>query len=102
MFRRLTVGVAVLSALAVAVPAGAQAPGAVQRGLDELVRGQGFPAAMASVREPGGRDRFYAAGAGDLATGAPVPTDGQFRIASSTKMFTATVVLALVGEGKVG
>lgn len=101
MFRRLTLGVAVLSA--VAVPsAGAETAGAVQRGLDGLVREQGFPAAMASVREPGGRNRFYAAGVGDLATGEPVPTDGQVRIASTTKIFVATVVLQLVGEGKVG
>lgn len=102
MFRRFTIGVAVLSALAVAVPAGAETTGAVQRGLDGLVQEHGFPAAMASVRDPSGRSRFYAAGVGDLETGEPVPTDGQIRIASTTKMFTATVVLQLVGEGKVG
>jgi D-alanyl-D-alanine carboxypeptidase len=107
MFRRLSLGVAALAALAgltVAAPAGAAAgqPGAVQRGLDGLVREHGFPAAMAAVREPGGRGRFYSAGVGDLRTGGPVPVDGQVRIASNTKMFTATVVLQLVGEGKIG
>ena len=106
MFRRLTLGAVALAALTgftVAAPASSEAgPGAVQRGLDSLVSDHGFPAAMASVREPNGRGRFYSAGVGDLATGAPVPVEGQVRIASATKMFTSTVVLQLVGEGKIG
>jgi D-alanyl-D-alanine carboxypeptidase len=75
---------------------------AVQVDLDRLVRDQDFPAAMASLRDPNGRSRFYSAGVADLDTGAPVPVDGRVRIASATKMFTSTVVLQLVGEGKVG
>jgi D-alanyl-D-alanine carboxypeptidase len=104
MFRRVTIGVTALAALAIAVPLPAVAgpTNAVQQGLDSLVRDHDFPAAMASVREAGGRSRFYSAGVGDLRTHAPVPVDGQFRIASSTKMFVATVVLQLVAEGKVG
>lgn len=39
---------------------------------------------------------------GDLATGAKVPNDGQVRMGSTTKTFTAVVVLQLVAEGKVG
>ena len=38
---------------------------------------------------------------GDLAAGTEGPPDGQVRIASNTKTFTATVVLQLVGEGLV-
>jgi D-alanyl-D-alanine carboxypeptidase len=103
MFRRVTIGVAALAALTVAAPlTAAEDKPAVQQGLDSLVRDQDFPAAMASVRDPNGRNRFYSAGVGDLRTKEPVPTDGQFRIASSTKMFTATVVLQLVGEGRIG
>ncbi|OAR23911.1 serine hydrolase [Streptomyces sp. ERV7] len=76
-------------------------PDAVQQGLDALVRSDGLPAALASVRDEHGRTRTYAEGVGDRATGAKVPTDGQVRIGSNTKTFTAVVVLQLVGEGKI-
>ncbi len=72
---------------------------AVQKSLDTLVRSDGFPAALASVRGRDGRVRDYTAGVGDLRTGAKVPVDGYVRIGSNTKTFTA-VVLQLVGEGK--
>jgi len=39
-------------------------------------------------------------GVADLETKAPMPFDAHFHIASNTKTFTATVVLQLVGEGK--
>lgn len=74
---------------------------AVQRRLDRLVSESGFPGVLASVRGPDGRTRTYTAGTGDLRTGAPVPADGRVRIASNTKIFTATVVLQLVAEGAV-
>ncbi|MGW2132190.1 serine hydrolase domain-containing protein [Streptomyces coelicoflavus] len=75
----------------------------VQRSLDDLVRGNGFPAALASVRDEKGHTRDYAAGTGDREKErSRVPVDGQVRIASTTKLYTATVVLQLVGEGKVG
>ncbi|GIJ48767.1 serine hydrolase [Virgisporangium aliadipatigenens] len=77
-------------------------PDAVQRALDVLTRDDGFPGGLASVREPNGRSRTYTSGVGDLRTGAKVPANGRVRIASNTKMFTATVVLQLVGEGKIG
>lgn len=60
-----------------------------------------FPAALAAVRGRDGRVRNYTAGVGDLTTNAKVPVDGRIRIASNTKTFTATVVLQLVGEGKI-
>ncbi len=86
-------------------PAASVAPGAdsVQRGLDRLVRADGVPAALASVKGEGkgGRARTYTAGVGDLATGAAVPRDGQVRIGSNTKTFTAVVVLQLVAEGRI-
>jgi D-alanyl-D-alanine carboxypeptidase len=75
--------------------------GVVQERLDGLVRADGFPAALAAVRSPDGRTRNYTAGVADLSSGARVPVDGQVRIASNTKMFTATVVLQLVGEGRI-
>ncbi|MFI9117754.1 serine hydrolase domain-containing protein [Streptomyces venezuelae] len=94
---------AVMTAGALAPPAAVAAtrPDAVQQGLNALVRG-GQPAALASVQDAGGRARTYTAGVGDLATGAKVPRDGQVRIGSNTKTFTAVVVLQLVGEGRIG
>ncbi|WP_245194829.1 serine hydrolase domain-containing protein [Kitasatospora phosalacinea] len=82
--------------------ASAARPDAVQQALDALVRDDGMPAALASVRDRNGRTRTYTAGVGDLTTGAKVPGDGQVRIGSNTKAFTAVVVLQLVGEGKIG
>ncbi|MFQ1000531.1 serine hydrolase domain-containing protein [Modestobacter sp. SSW1-42] len=75
-------------------------PDAVQTELDALVGPGGFPGALAAVQDERGL-RDYTAGVGDLATGAPVPVDGQVRVASNTKTFTAAVVLQLVGEGRV-
>lgn len=73
----------------------------VQQSLNALVRNDGFPAALASVRGRDGRIRDYTAGVGDLATKSPVPVNGMIRIASNTKTFVAAVVLQLVAEGKV-
>jgi D-alanyl-D-alanine carboxypeptidase len=42
-----------------------------------------------------------ATGVADLATGEPLRADMQFKIASLTKTFVATLILQLVGEGKV-
>ncbi|HEV7976200.1 serine hydrolase domain-containing protein [Amycolatopsis sp.] len=72
----------------------------VQSGLNDLV-GQGFPAALAAVHGRDGRNRNYTAGVGDVETNAKVPVDGQVRIGSNTKTFTAVAVLQLVGEGKI-
>ncbi|MBT2470013.1 beta-lactamase family protein [Streptomyces sp. ISL-66] len=83
-------------------PASASArPDTVQQGLNALVRTDGFPAALASVKDGKGRTRTFTAGVGDLATGSKVPVDGQVRIGSNTKTFTAVVVLQLVAEGKI-
>ncbi|WP_328775649.1 beta-lactamase family protein [Streptomyces goshikiensis] len=97
------VAVAALTMGALAPPAALAAPrpDTVQQGLDALVRADGLPAALASVKDREGRTRTYTAGVGDVATGAKVPQDGQVRIGSTTKAFTAVVVLQLVGEGKV-
>ncbi|MFF2008115.1 serine hydrolase domain-containing protein [Streptomyces sp. NPDC058195] len=73
----------------------------VQQGLNALVRSDGMPAALASVTDGKGHTRTYTAGVGDIATGAEVPRDGQIRIGSNTKAFTAVVVMQLVAEGKV-
>ncbi|MGD3108320.1 serine hydrolase domain-containing protein [Streptomyces sp. YGL11-2] len=74
---------------------------AVRQGLHRLVHEDRYPAALAAVTGRDGRDRNYTAGVADVRTGARVPVDGQVRVASNTKAFTATVVLQLVGEGRV-
>ncbi|MFE0172280.1 serine hydrolase domain-containing protein [Streptomyces sp. NPDC059002] len=98
-------------ALATAVTAGMAAPATaagrpdpVQQGLETLVRSDKAPGALASVKDiDGNKEKFrsYTAGVGDLDTHAKVPRDGQVRIGSVTKTFTAVVVLQLVGEGKI-
>ncbi|MBT2400380.1 serine hydrolase [Streptomyces sp. ISL-100] len=93
----VAIGVMALGALA--PPAASVArPDAVQQSLNALVRDDGMPAALASVKDRDGRTRTYTAGLGNLATGAPVPVDGQVRIGSNTKTFVAVVLLQLVAE----
>lgn len=69
----------------------------VQRVLEGAVTEQGYPGAIAEVRD-GRRQWFGSAGAADLRTGRePLPQD-RFRVGSITKTFTATVVLQLAAE----
>ncbi|WSD73934.1 beta-lactamase family protein (plasmid) [Streptomyces sp. NBC_01591] len=96
----VVVGVMTMGVLAPPA-ASAAGPENVQRGLNALVRSDGLPAALAGVKDRAGHSRTYTAGVGDLATGSKVPRDGQVRIGSNTKTFTAVVVLQLVGEGKI-
>lgn len=77
-----------------------QAPEHARAALDALVDDHVFPGALAHV-DPADATYDVTAGVGDLATGAEVPVDGQVRVASNTKTFTATVVMQLVGEGEV-
>src|SRR5262245_19787219 len=58
------------------------------------------PGVLVGIWSP--RGTFVSAiGVTDLSTGAPLKPDMQFKIASQTKIFTANLVLQLVGEGKV-
>ncbi|MGX1771196.1 serine hydrolase domain-containing protein [Nocardia brasiliensis] len=71
----------------------------VQALLDEAVRDGGLPGIVCEIRDAHGR-WFGAAGVSDITTGRPRDGAEQFRIGSATKAFTATVLLQLVGEGK--
>ncbi|MGW6915369.1 serine hydrolase domain-containing protein [Kitasatospora sp. NPDC054939] len=71
-----------------------------QQELRDLVEHGGMTAALAEIRIAGRSPWRGAAGAADLATGQPARSDGRFRIGSVTKTFVATVVLQLVGEGR--
>jgi D-alanyl-D-alanine carboxypeptidase len=72
----------------------------VQQALDRAVA-SGLPGILAEVQD-GDRRWFGAAGVADTATGRVRQADHRFRIGSITKTFVATVVLQLVGEGRVG
>jgi D-alanyl-D-alanine carboxypeptidase len=60
----------------------------------------GVPGIIVRVQDPHHEAVRSAAGVGDLATGAALRPSAQFRIGSITKTFVATVVLQLVGEGR--
>jgi len=99
----VVIGALALGALApcaVAAP-GAARPDAIRQRLNAMVSPDHAPGAVAAVRDRAGRTLTYAAGVGDLATGAKVPRNGEVRIGSVTKTFTSVVVLQLVGEGKI-
>ncbi|MFF8770706.1 serine hydrolase domain-containing protein [Kitasatospora sp. NPDC015120] len=71
-----------------------------QQELRDLVDLGGMTAALAEIRIAGRAPWRGAAGTADLATGQPARPDGRFRIGSVTKTFVSTVVLQLVGEGR--
>ncbi|MGW0334510.1 serine hydrolase domain-containing protein [Streptomyces sp. NPDC003011] len=74
-------------------------PSQLQRDLDALTA-LGITGAQTRAIGPDGRHRVATSGVADLGTGRPVSPDGHFRMGSTTKTFTATVVLQLVGEGR--
>ncbi|MFP3989629.1 serine hydrolase domain-containing protein [Streptomyces sp. E11-3] len=106
VFRRLwlsvVVPVVVLVLAVVALPPAAAAaepgPSAVQRAADAL-RDAGVTGVSVRLQTPSGTVTARS-GVGDLATRRPVPQDGYLRLGSTTKTFVATVVLQLVGEGR--
>ena len=114
--RKTAVALAVVAALV--VPVGAQAAGPQQLGPTASPSRTTYTAAdlrrdLAAVRTAGGGDVNVVArldepqgvlraryGTAGLGSKAPVPWDAEFRVASTTKTFTAVVVLQLVAEGR--
>ncbi|MER6910418.1 serine hydrolase domain-containing protein [Streptomyces sp. NPDC000594] len=71
----------------------------LQRGLDDIVRHDGVVGAQATLVE--GAERSYArSGTARLGGDRPMPHQGYLRMGSNTKTFVSTVVLQLVGEGR--
>lgn len=105
----LMAGVAVTAGTAAAplVASAASAPKSggdradVQRALDRAVGERGLPGILAEVRDHRG-PWFGTAGVADTQTGRARRRADRFRIGSAAKTFTATVMLQLVAEGKVG
>jgi D-alanyl-D-alanine carboxypeptidase len=75
-------------------------PAALQQQLDGVVEA-GAPGVVGLVRS-GERTWQGAGGLGDLGAKRPARAGDRFRIGSVTKSFVATVVLQLVGEGRLG
>ncbi|MFF4319513.1 serine hydrolase domain-containing protein [Streptomyces sp. NPDC001568] len=99
---RMIIATAVAAQIAIATPpASASAPprdhAGAQRVLDRAVAGGGVPGILARVRD--GRDTWVgAAGVADTTTGRQRRAQDRFRIGSTTKTFTATVMLQLAAE----
>ncbi|MCI3928895.1 serine hydrolase domain-containing protein [Streptomyces sp. AN091965] len=71
----------------------------LQRGLDDIVRNDGVVGAQATLVNGHGRSSVYS-GTAELGTDRQMPRQGYFRMGSNTKTFVSTVVLQLVGEGR--
>jgi D-alanyl-D-alanine carboxypeptidase len=101
--QKLLAGGAILACLAAGLvlttPATAK-PSPLQRDLDALVAA-GAPGSILLVRD-GHRKDTLTSGLAEIATGTRMHARDRYRIASLTKTFTATVVLQLVGEGRLG
>ncbi len=63
------------------------------------IRDSGAVGVFAETAASGTRDKARA-GTAERGTTKPMPQNGRFRIGSAAKTFTATVVLQLVGEGR--
>ncbi|MEU7860701.1 serine hydrolase domain-containing protein [Nonomuraea sp. NPDC049141] len=95
MARKIT---AALDAAGVAT-AGQDRP-ELQKAIEEIVD-SGFVGVQLRVHDERG-EWAGSAGAAELGGAAKPPTNGHARIGSNTKTFTATLVLQLVAEGKIG
>ncbi|GAA3040443.1 serine hydrolase domain-containing protein [Streptosporangium longisporum] len=93
-------GVAAADGTAVPEAAPGQDRPELQKVVQEIVDA-GYAGMQLRVRDRRG-EWTGSAGVRRLGGTATVPTDGRFRIGSATKTFTATLVLQLVAEGRVG
>ncbi|MFI6295384.1 serine hydrolase domain-containing protein [Nonomuraea sp. NPDC050790] len=103
--KRVTAGLAgAVLAFGLAQPATAQ-PGAddVRRAVGQLARTPGVLGAIGELYVDGRRVGRASAGSRLLGgKGGKIPTDARYRIGSQTKGMTATVILQLVREGRLG
>jgi D-alanyl-D-alanine carboxypeptidase len=101
-------GLAVIAIAAAATPAMARSqpepavaiPASVVRGEVEAIVAAGAPGVNVRIGDESGT-RAFVAGVGDLGNGSAPDPGGRFRIGSVTKTFTATLVLQLVGDGRI-
>jgi D-alanyl-D-alanine carboxypeptidase len=98
MTRAILASVAAAAILAGAAAAAPTAPSVLQQDVDALVAA-GAPGVILLVRD-GDKTTRLTAGVGEIATNTPMNAADRYRIASLTKTYVSTVVLQLVGEGK--
>ncbi|MRH89685.1 serine hydrolase [Nocardia sp. SYP-A9097] len=103
--KRLGVAFGVAALLVAEVGTAAAEPGGIStaqrlRQDTEAIHALGISGVQARVITPDGRELVATSGTADLDTGGPIPSDAYFRMASTSKTFIATVVLQLVGEGR--
>ncbi|WP_280408656.1 serine hydrolase domain-containing protein [Nocardia brasiliensis] len=93
---------AAVAALALVVSAcgGAATGDGLQRDIDAVVAVGTTGVQARVVDTAAGINRVAVGGRADIAVAEPVPADGYFRVGSLTKTMVATVVLMLVGEGR--
>ncbi|MET9445099.1 serine hydrolase domain-containing protein [Streptomyces sp. NPDC006610] len=91
---------AVSTAATPAPPPVPPAEQALQRRIDDLVRGAGGPPGVIAVLQRDGERRVLRAGVADLATGRPPRPGDHMRIASVAKAFSGAVALTLVDRGR--
>ncbi|MGV9379622.1 serine hydrolase domain-containing protein [Nonomuraea sp. NPDC003707] len=96
MVRKIT---GALDAASVTLPSGPDRP-ELQKAIQEIVD-SGFTGVTLRVHDERG-EWVGSAGRRKLGQTATPPANGHVRIGSNTKTFTATVVLQLVGEGRIG
>ncbi|WP_250573946.1 serine hydrolase domain-containing protein [Nonomuraea sediminis] len=78
-------------------------PDPTQQAMESLANADGVVGAIAELYEDGRRVGHGSAGSRLLdGKGGRIPSSSRFRIGSQTKMMTATVILQLVKEGKLG
>ena len=107
MFRKRTatpgtitaLGVALLVGLAGGAQGAAKPVDGLRAAADRLVRA-GAPGVLA-LTQSRGASTVVTSGYGDIRSKAPIRPGDRFRVGSITKTFTATVLLQLVGEGRV-
>ncbi|MBW8481871.1 serine hydrolase domain-containing protein [Actinomadura parmotrematis] len=93
----LALSTAAAAAVGLAAAPAQAAPAPALRERAQRLVADGAPGVIVMSRR-GARTRYAAAGYADTATGRPMSGGLQFRIASVTKTFTATVVLQLAAE----
>ena len=105
-FRQLTaaaalaaVGLGLATPMASATDSRQRTTPTLQQSVDAIEK-TGTVAVVAQSTGPNGR-RYATTGVSDTATGRAARVTDKFRIASSTKAFVSTVMLQLVGEGRV-
>ncbi|MEU2462468.1 MULTISPECIES: serine hydrolase domain-containing protein [Streptomyces] len=102
--KHLAMALGAAALFATVVAAGAQPAGPLPmeqlRQDTEAIHALGVSGVQARVIAPDGRQSVATSGTADLNTGRPVPSDGYFRMASTSKTLVATVILQLEAEGR--